>query len=185
MKYLIAGLGNIGAEYHATRHNIGFDVLDTIAEKEGFAFESERLADYATWKFKGRHIHFIKPTTYMNLSGRSVAYWLDRLKLSPDKLLVITDDLALPLGKLRLKSKGSDGGHNGLKNIIEHLGTQNYPRLRFGIGNGFNRGQQIDFVLGKWEEQEHELLNKTIERCSEAVKSYVTQGLARTMNQFN
>lgn len=185
MKYLIAGLGNIGAEYHATRHNIGFDVLDRIAEKESLEFQSDRLADYAHWKFKGRHLHLIKPTTYMNLSGRSVAYWLDKLKLSPDKLLVVTDDLALPLGKLRLKSKGSDGGHNGLKNIIESLGTQKYPRLRFGIGNDFSKGKQVDFVLGKWNEEEVELCSKTIDRSIEAIKSYVTQGLAQTMNQFN
>lgn len=185
MKYLIVGLGNIGAEYHNTRHNIGFDVLDYLAEKEGFAFESERLADYAVWKFKGRHLHFIKPTTFMNLSGRAVAYWLDRLKLKPEQLLVISDDIALPLGKLRLKSKGSDGGHNGLKSINEHLGSQNYPRIRFGIGNEFHQGQQVSFVLGKWAQDENKLKNETVERSTEAVKSYVTQGLARTMNQFN
>lgn len=185
MKYLIAGLGNIGAEYHNTRHNIGFDVIDYLAEKEGFTFSSDRLADYATWKFKGRNIHFIKPTTYMNLSGRSILYWLDKLKLKPEQLLVIVDDLAIPLGKLRIKSKGSDGGHNGLKSINEHLKTQNYPRLRFGIGDNFNKGHQVNFVLGKWNDDEKKLKDEAIARSAEAIKSYVTQGLARTMNQFN
>lgn len=185
MKYLIAGLGNIGAEYHNTRHNIGFDVIDYLAEKEGFTFSSDRLADYATWKFKGRNIHFIKPTTYMNLSGRSILYWLDKLKLKPEQLLVIVDDLAIPLGKLRIKSKGSDGGHNGLKSINEHLKTQNYPRLRFGIGDNFNKGHQVNFVIGKWNDDEKKLKDEAIARSAEAIKSYVTQGLARTMNQFN
>lgn len=185
MKYLIAGLGNIGAEYHNTRHNIGFDVLDHLAEKGDFTFNSDRLADYAYWKFKGRHIHFIKPTTYMNLSGRSISYWLEKLKLKPEQLLVIVDDLAIPLGKLRIKSKGSDGGHNGLKSINEHLKTQNYPRLRFGIGDNFNRGNQVNFVLGKWEAEEIKLRDEAVSKSTEAIKSYVTQGLARTMNQFN
>ena len=185
MKFLIAGLGNIGAEYHNTRHNIGFDVLDYLAEKEDFTFNSDRLADYAYWKFKGRHLHFIKPTTYMNLSGRSILYWLDKLKLKPEQLLVIVDDLAIPLGKLRIKSKGSDGGHNGLKSINEHLQTQNYPRLRFGIGDNFNRGHQVNFVLGKWEAEEMKLKDELVAKSAEAIKSYVTQGLARTMNQFN
>lgn len=185
MKYLIVGLGNIGPEYQNTRHNIGFDVLDRIAEQEGFVFQSDRLADYAVWKFKGRHLHFIKPTTFMNLSGRAVAYWLDKLKLKQEQLLVIGDDLALPLGKLRLKSKGSDGGHNGLKSINEHLGSQNYPRLRFGIGNSFGQGQQVGYVLGKWEKAEMDLKVECTEKSVELIKSYVTQGLARTMNQFN
>lgn len=185
MKYLIAGLGNIGTEYAQTRHNIGFDILDQIAREENLQFAPDRLADYAHWKFKGRHLHLIKPTTYMNLSGKAVTYWLNHLKLGPDRLLVLIDDLALPLGKIRIKGKGSDGGHNGLKNIQSLLGHSNYPRLRFGIGNEFPQGQQVDFVLSKWSSDEIEQRNEGIEKSIKAIKSFVTQGMGRTMNQFN
>lgn len=185
MKFLIAGLGNIGAEYAHTRHNIGFDVLDTLAAKEGLKFNTDRYADVAEYKFKGRMFYLIKPNTYMNLSGKAVRYWMQALKLTPKEVLVITDDLALPTGKLRLRGKGSDGGHNGLKNINDMLGTQDYPRLRFGVGNDFHKGQQVDFVLGKWKEDETPLVEQGIFKSIEALQSFGTIGLERTMNVYN
>jgi len=185
MKYVIAGLGNIGAEYERTRHNIGFDVVDHLAAKHEQKFTPDKLASVATIRHKGKTFILIKPSTYMNLSGKAVNYWLQKEKLAPESLLVITDDLALPLGKLRLRAKGSDGGHNGLKNIQEVLGTQEYARLRFGIGNDFSKGQQVDFVLGKWVGAEEELLRATIVKAADAVLSFGTIGIARTMNIFN
>jgi peptidyl-tRNA hydrolase, PTH1 family len=146
MKYLIAGLGNIGVEYENTRHNIGFRVLDRLAQMENFSFKMERLAYVAEWKFKARNFILIKPTTYMNLSGNAVRYWLITQKIQPENLLVITDDIALPYGKIRIRAKGSDGGHNGLKNINEVLQTQDYARLRFGVGSEFSKGRQVDYV---------------------------------------
>lgn len=185
MKYLITGLGNIGVDYEHSRHNIGFDVLDELASISNASFSSARYVDQATIKFKGRTLVLIKPTTFMNLSGKAVHYWLQQEKIPLDRLLVITDDLALPFGTLRLKSKGSDGGHNGLKHIQEILGTTKYSRLRFGIGSDFPRGNQVDYVLSRWTEEQQKELPKLIERCGEIAKAFVTIGPARTMNQFN
>jgi len=184
-KFLIVGLGNIGSEYKNTRHNIGFDVLDFLAKEEGVSFSEGRLADMAQLKIKGKPIVLIKPTTYMNLSGKAVNYWLQQEKISLENLLVIVDELALPLGKLRINPKGSDGGHNGLKNIQETLNTTNYNRLRFGIGNQFSKGKQVDFVLGKWSDEEQKLLQERIKIASDAIKSFAFIGLERTMNSFN
>lgn len=185
MKFLIVGLGNIGAEYSHTRHNIGFDVVDLLAARHGGMFATDKLAAVCTVRIKGKPFVLVKPSTYMNLSGKAVNYWMQKEKIEKENLLVITDDLALPLGKLRLRAKGSDGGHNGLKNIQEILGTTDYPRLRFGIGNAFAKGQQVDFVLGKWESEETELLKTTMEKAADAVTSFGLAGMARTMNQYN
>lgn len=185
MKYLIAGLGNIGTEYINTRHNIGFQTLDFLAEKHNVSFESARYAFTTKFKFKARTFVLIKPTTYMNLSGKAISYWLEKEKLEIDKLLVVTDDIALPLGKIRIRPKGSDGGHNGLANIIEMLGNSSFPRLRFGIGDTFMKGYQVDFVLGKWGEEEQEIVKDKIITASNAIKSFGTIGLSRTMNQYN
>lgn len=183
--FLVAGLGNIGAEYVHTRHNVGFDVLDAFVIKHGGSFQSARLADMAEIRIKGRKVICIKPTTYMNLSGKAVKYWLDKEGIDPANLLVITDDLALPLAKIRLKGSGSDGGHNGLSSIQESLGTTSYPRLRFGIGNNFPKGMQVDYVLGKWFPEEKELVLQKILKCSELIEDFVFIGLERTMNKAN
>ena len=185
MKYLIVGLGNIGNEYFNTRHNIGFKILDALAEASNICFKQERHAFRCEYKFKGRLFVLIKPTTYVNLSGKAVNYWLQKEKLSTENLLVISDDISLPFGKLRLKPKGNDAGHNGLKNITEVLGHQNYARLRFGIGNDFSRGQQVDYVLGKWTSDEEKLLPERITMATGVIKSFGTIGLQRTMNLFN
>lgn len=185
MKYLIVGIGNIGFEYKNTRHNIGFSVLDALAEKAGIAFKEERYGARAQYKFKGRIFELLKPNTYVNLSGKAVNYWLQKEKIPQSKLLVVVDDLALPFGTLRLKAKGSDGGHNGLKDINAVLGNQNYARLRFGIGDTFARGQQVDYVLGKWEKQEHEHLPMLIDKSIQIIQSFGTIGIARTANSFN
>jgi len=185
MKYLIAGLGNIGAEYENTRHNIGFKVLERLAEQENISFKTDRLAFVAEWKFKARNFILIKPTTYMNLSGNAVRYWLAAEKLSPENLLVITDDIALPFGKIRIRAKGSDGGHNGLKSINETLQTQEYARIRFGVGNEFSKGRQVDYVLGNWNAEEEKLLAERMDVVIEAIKSFGTIGLERTMNFYN
>lgn len=185
MKYLIAGLGNIGPEYELTRHNIGFLVLDRIADNHKIDFTTQRLADKAELKFKGKQIHLIKPNTFMNLSGKAIAYWLQELKIPKENLLVIVDDLALPFGTLRLRTKGSAAGHNGLKNIEQLLGGQDYSRLRFGIGNEFGKGQQIDYVLGNFSSQELEALPPMMDNVEEMVKSFCTIGAERTMNFFN
>lgn len=184
-KFLIAGLGNIGDEYANTRHNIGFDVVDFLAKENEVKFKSDRLADVAELKYKGKQLILIKPTTYMNLSGKAINYWLQSEKIPVEHLLVIVDELALPFGKIRLGPKGSDGGHNGLKNIQETLNTTNYPRLRFGIGNEFNKGHQVNFVLGKWSEEEKQTLNDRIKLASDAIKAFSFIGLERTMNDFN
>lgn len=185
MKFLIVGLGNIGSEYKNTRHNIGFDVLDFMAAEAGATFTTDRLADVVTIRNKGKQFVLVKPSTYMNLSGKAVNYWKQHEKVENNQCLVITDDLSLPLGKIRIRAKGSDGGHNGLKNIAEVLGTQDYPRLRFGIGNDFNKGQQVDFVLGKWRTDEETVLKEMIKKSSDAVFSFGHIGLERTMNIFN
>lgn len=185
MKFLIAGLGNIGAEYADTRHNIGFTVLDALANAGKVSFEPGRLASKAEYKFKGRTFILIKPTTFMNLSGKAVNYWLQAEKISVEHLLVITDDLALPFGVLRLKPKGSDGGHNGLTSIQETLNTTEYSRLRFGVGNDFQKGRQVEYVLGKWTLDEQKLLVPRIDLAVEIIKSFGTIGIERTMNLFN
>lgn len=185
MKYLIAGLGNIGAEYELTRHNIGFLVLDQLADEHKVSFSVDRLAEKTEFKFKGRSIHLIKPTTYMNLSGKSIAYWLQELKIPKENLLVIVDDLALPFGSLRMRTRGSSAGHNGLKNIELLLNGQEYARLRFGIGNSFGKGQQVDFVLSNFEKEEFDQLPTVIKKANEMIISFCAIGAERTMNQFN
>ena len=184
-KFLVAGLGNIGPEYSDTRHNIGFQILDRLAEELDFSFESGRLGDLGSIKIKGRSVTCLKPATYMNRSGKAVRYWLDREKIPLENLLVVTDDLNLPFGTLRLKTKGSDGGHNGLKDIQQVLGTTRYSRFRFGIGAEYPRGKQVDFVLGTWDEAEKEAMGERLERSVELIRSFVLSGPSRTMNAFN
>ena len=185
MKYLIVGLGNIGEEYRNTRHNIGFMVLDALAKASNIVFSTDRLGDVANLSVKGRQLLLLKPSTYMNLSGKAVRYWMQQEKIPLENVLIIVDDLALPLGSLRLKGKGSDAGHNGLKNIAEMLGTQNYARLRFGIGNEFPRGGQIDWVLGHFDDEAMKILPERIEMAGEIIKSFCLAGINITMNQFN
>ena len=184
-KYLITGLGNIGSEYANTRHNIGFMMLDRLAEEEKFVFADKRYGSVAEYKHRGCVFVLLKPSTYMNLSGLAVNYWLKKKKVEPDRLLVLVDDLALPFGTLRLKGKGSDGGHNGLKSINEVIGTQDYARLRFGVGNQFEQGRQMDFVLSEWTEEEATALPDRLKLTSDIIRSFATVGLARTMNLFN
>ena len=185
MKYLIVGLGNIGVKYDNTRHNIGFEVLDKLAEAKEAIFETERLGDVAKIKHKGRTFILLKPSTFMNLSGKAVRYWMDKEKVNWENLLVIVDDLNHPFGKLRMRGKGSDGGHNGLKDINEKMGKNNYARLRFGIGSEFGKGHQVDYVLGEWDGEENEQLPALIERSCDMIISFGTAGLARTMSDFN
>lgn len=184
-KFLIVGLGNIGNEYANTRHNIGFDVVEAFVIKHKGFFKTERLAEVAEIKFKGKTVICIRPTTYMNLSGRAFKYYLDKEKIELDNTLTIVDDLALPLNKIRLRGSGSDAGHNGLKDIQAILGTDKYPKLRFGIGNHYARGMQVDFVLSRWTKDELPVVNKKIEKCVEAIESFVFIGLQRTMNLIN
>ena len=185
MKYLITGLGNIGAEYANTRHNIGFKILDAFAQASNSSFISMRYGSLSEVKWKGRTFFLLKPSTYMNLSGNAVNYWLQSEKITIENLLVVVDDVALDLGVIRLKGQGSDGGHNGLKHITQVLGHQNYARLRFGIGNDYPQGFQVDYVLGEWEKKEREILPEKIDIAVEAIKSFATTGLGRTMNIFN
>lgn len=185
MKFLIAGLGNIGPEYELSRHNIGFLTLDRLADIQKIEFTTQRLADKAELKYKGRQIHLIKPNTFMNLSGKAIAYWLQELKIPKENLLVVVDDLALPFGSLRLRSKGSSAGHNGLKNIEFLLNGQDYPRLRMGIGNKFAKGQQVDFVLSNFEQEEFKEMPAIMDKASEMILSFCTIGVERTMNFFN
>ena len=185
MKFLIIGLGNIGVEYAHTRHNIGFDVVNAFVQKHGGIFKNDRLAFVAEVKLKGRQCICICPTTYMNLSGRAVKYWMDKKNISIEHLLVVVDDIALPLSKLRLRPGGSDAGHNGLKSIQESLGSVNYPKLRFGIGNNYPKGRQVDFVLGKWTNEEEPLTALKIEKAVEAIESFVTNGITLTMTEIN
>lgn len=185
MKYLIAGLGNIGPEYELTRHNIGFLVLDRLADEKGAKFEMNKLATTAEVKHNGRTLHLIKPTTYMNLSGKAVNHYLQLHKIPKENLLVITDDISLPFGKIRLKPKGSAGGHNGLKSIEQLTGGQNYARLKFGIGDDFHKGHQVDYVLGNFSKQEMGELVPLMDKSIEAVYAFCTIGAARAMNQFN
>lgn len=185
MKFLIVGLGNIGAEYDATRHNIGFDVVDAFVIKHGGSFKVDRLAAMAEVKWKGKIFVVIKPTTYMNLSGKAVKYWMDKEKIGIENTLVIVDEMALPIETLRLRGSGSHAGHNGLRNIQEVLNTNAYPRLRFGIGNDFPRGKQIDFVLGRWTPDELPYVKDKILKSVEIIESFATIGIERTMNNFN
>lgn len=185
MKYLIAGLGNIGDEYKHTRHNIGFDVADAFAAKHKAVFNNDRLADVAEAKWKGKTFIVIKPTTYMNLSGRAIKYWLDKEKIPVENLLVILDDLALPLDVIRLRPGGSDAGHNGLKSIQESLGTNQYPRLRFGVGNHYPKGRQVEFVLSKWKNTEEPVVLEKINKSTEIIENFASIGIARTMNECN
>lgn len=184
-KFLIVGLGNIGEKYENTRHNIGFKILDFLANKEEATFETQKLGDVATFRFKGRTFILLKPSTYMNLSGKAVLYWLTKEKIPLDNLLVITDDLNLPFGTLRIKTKGSDGGHNGLKDIQEKLNSSKYNRFRFGISDAFTKGRQVDYVLGEWEEDENKKLPERYEKSAEIIKSFGTAGINNTMNGFN
>lgn len=184
-KFLIAGLGNIGSEYENTRHNIGFDIANELARQENASFTNGRYAEVAQIKIKGRIVILIKPTTYMNLSGKAVSYWLQAEKIEPKNALVLVDEMALPLGKIRITPKGSDGGHNGLKSIQESIASQDYPRLRFGIGKQFARGQQSDYVLGKWTAEEQKMIEGRIKIAAEAIKSFAFIGLERTMNIYN
>lgn len=184
-KYLIAGLGNIGPEYELTRHNIGFLIMDRLADEEQIEFSMDRHAMKAEFKYKGRPIHMIKPTTYMNLSGKAIQYWLQKLDIPKENLLVVVDDIALPYGSLRLRGKGSSAGHNGLKNIEQLTGGQNYARLKCGIGSDFPKGKQIDYVLGNFSRQELDKLPGIMDKACDMIRSYCTAGLANTMSEYN
>lgn len=182
---MIVGLGNIGAEYAETRHNIGFKVLDALAEASSAVFSSARYGAVAECKHRGRQLILLKPSTYMNLSGKAVRYWLDAEKIPIENLLVIVDDIALPFGQLRMRTKGSDGGHNGLKNINELLGHNSYSRIRFGIGGDFPQGFQVDYVLGKWTDEERKAMPERVKVAVDAIRSFVSVGAAMTMNTYN
>jgi PTH1 family peptidyl-tRNA hydrolase len=183
--FLIVGIGNIGPEYAGTRHNIGFDIADALVQKNGGHFVLERLASVAEVRWKGTTMICIKPTTYVNLSGGAVKYWMDKKKIATEQTLVIADDIALPISKLRLRPAGSDAGHNGLRSIQEALNTTAYPRLRFGVGNDFPKGRQVDYVLGRWSQSELPLVKLKIEKSVELVESFVKMGIEWTMNQYN
>jgi peptidyl-tRNA hydrolase, PTH1 family len=185
MKYLVVGLGNIGNEYAHTRHNIGFDVVNAFVSKQGGQFRTDRLAYVADVKWKGKLFICICPTTYMNLSGKAVKYWMDKEKIALENVLVILDDLALPLNKLRVRPAGSDAGHNGLKSIFEILGTHEYPRLRFGIGNDYPKGMQAEYVLSKWKKEEEPLVKLKIDKSVETIETFAAQGITAAMNQVN
>jgi len=184
-KFLIVGLGNIGPKYENTRHNIGFKILDFFAKKEDLTFETQKLGDLTTYKLKGRTFIFLKPNTFMNLSGKAILYWLTKEKIPLENLLVITDDLNLPFGNLRVKTKGSDGGHNGLKDTQNTLNTTKYNRYRFGISDAFSKGRQVDYVLGEWTEEEQNKLPERLEKSAEIIKSFVLAGVNNTMNTYN
>ena len=185
MKYLIVGLGNPGSEYEGSRHNIGFDVVDTIAQRLDGSFETARLGEVSTVRFKGRTLVPLKPSTFMNLSGKAVRYWMDAEKIPLDRIVVVTDDLNLPFGTLRLRAKGSDGGHNGLKDIQAVLNSTQYPRLRFGIGAEFGKGKQVDHVLGSWDDNERGKMEERLTTATDALLNITTAGLARAMNTYN
>ena len=185
MKYLIVGLGNVGPEYDGTRHNIGFRVLDALAKASNIVFEDKRYGFVGKMRVKNCELVLLKPSTFMNLSGNAVRYWLNKENVEPENLLVVCDDLSLPFGKLRMKPGGSDAGHNGLKNITELLGGEDYARMRFGIGGDFSRGHQVDYVLGEWSQEEREKMDERLKVFSDAILSYISVGLDRTMNAFN
>ena len=184
-KFLIVGLGNIGPKYENTRHNIGFSILDFYANENGLTWNSERFGDVTTHRLKGRTLIFLKPNTFMNLSGKAVRYWLDKEKIELSNMLIITDDLNLAFGTIRVKTKGSDGGHNGLKDIQNVLQTTGYNRFRFGISDTFAKGRQVDYVLGEWEEEEKKLLPERLEMSAKVIESFVLAGMTNTMNTFN
>lgn len=184
-KYLIVGLGNPGAKYAGTRHNIGFDVLDVLAQKKNAVWSVERYGDVATIKLKGRPVILLKPSTYMNLSGKAVRYWQEKENIAVDHTLIVVDDVSLPLGLLRMKKKGSDAGHNGISHIIEILKTNQFPRLRVGVGNDFAKGYQVEYVLGRWEKAEIETLRPKVDKAVQMCISFVMMGIERTMNEFN
>lgn len=184
-KFLIVGLGNIGAEYVNTRHNIGFKIVDYFTRKEGVSFQTAKLGDMAEFKIKGRTLFFLKPNTYMNLSGKAVKYWMEKENIPKENILIITDDLNLAFGTIRIKAKGSDGGHNGLKNIQLLLNSTEYPRFRFGISDAFKKGQQVNYVLGEWSEEENKLLPERFELAANIITSFALAGLNITMNEFN
>jgi len=184
-KFLIVGLGNIGTEYANTRHNIGFKILDFFVGQENLNFQSVRLGALADYRFRGKQFFLLKPNTYVNLSGKAVLYWIQKEKILLENVLIITDDLNIPFGTIRIKAKGSDGGHNGLKNINQVLGTENYARFRFGIGATFKKGQQVNHVLGQWTEEEKIALKERLEKASEIIKSFVINGISKTMSDFN
>lgn len=185
MKYLIVGLGNIGPEYKDTRHNIGFMIADELAKQEHSSFFHMRLANYTEFSFKGRKVHLIKPTTYMNLSGKALNYWMQDLKIPVENILVLVDELALPFGSIKIKPKGSAGGHNGLKSIEQALGHSNYSRLRFGVGDNFPKGRQVDYVLSGFDTEEQRELPTLIDRSVEMIKSFISVGTELTMTRFN
>ena len=184
-KFLIIGLGNVGDSYRNTRHNIGFKILDALASASNIYFESNRYADTSKLKIKGRPVVLVKPTTFMNLSGKAVNYYLQSEKIEHKNLLILTDDLALPFGTLRLRTKGSDGGHNGLKHIIQTLNSTTFSRIRFGVGNEFSKGKQVDYVLGEWSDEEKSALQERVDTAIEMVKSFVMVGAPQTMTLFN
>lgn len=184
-KFLIVGLGNIGAQYANTRHNIGFKVLDELAKQEGVSFESDKLGTTTSFRFKGRTYILLKPSTFMNLSGKAVKYWMTKEKIETDNILIITDDINLPYGTIRIKAKGSAGGHNGLKDIQEKLNAAKYPRCRMGVGAEFSKGRQSDYVLGEWSPAEERYFPELLDKGAQLIKSFGTAGLERTMNQFN
>ncbi|MEN8125776.1 MAG: aminoacyl-tRNA hydrolase [Bacteroidota bacterium] len=184
-KYLIVGLGNIGEKYKDTRHNIGFSVLNNLSKVKELIFETKKLADISSFRFKGRTFILLKPNTYMNLSGKAVKYWMDKEKIPLENLLIVTDDVNIPFGTIRIKKNGSAGGHNGMQNVQDILLTNKYPRLRFGIGGDYKKGQQIDYVLGKWSEEEQAKLPERIETINKAIISFGLAGINNTMNEFN
>jgi PTH1 family peptidyl-tRNA hydrolase len=185
MKYLIVGLGNMHPDYDDTRHNVGFDVVDVMAEEAGAAWKISQLGAVAKIKHRGRTLVLLKPSTYMNRSGKSIKYWMQKEKVPIDRIMVVVDDIHLELGTLRMRAKGSDGGHNGLKDIQQHLGGTKYPRLRVGIGKEFYSGQQVDYVLGKWTSEERDKLPNILKKAGDAVKSFTAIGLGHTMSQYN
>lgn len=184
-KFLIVGLGNIGAEYTETRHNIGFKIVDKLAAQQGVTFETVKLGDLALCKIKGKSVFCLKPSTYMNLSGKALKYWMDKENISLENVLVVTDDIHLNFGILRIKTKGSDGGHNGLKDIQQTIQTTTYNRFRFGVGADFSSGRQVDYVLGKWNDEEKKMLEERLEIAAEAIGSFVLSGIKHTMNKYN
>ncbi len=184
-KFLVVGLGNIGAEYEETRHNVGFKILDFLVKEESTHFEPNKLGGTSTIKVKGKNVLLLKPSTYMNRSGKAVKYWMEKEKIPLENLLIITDDINLSFGTIRLKAKGSDGGHNGLKDIQTSLQTTTYNRFRFGVGSDFSTGRQVDYVLGKWNEDEETALKERLEKATDLIRSFVLSGLKNTMNHFN
>jgi PTH1 family peptidyl-tRNA hydrolase len=185
MKYLVVGLGNIGSEYEETRHNIGFKILDAFSEASNISFKEERYGSLSQAKNRGRQIILLKPNTYMNLSGKAVRYWMQKENIPIERVLIITDDLSLPFGTLRVRAKGSDAGHNGLKSIIQELGSQAFPRLKFGISNDFSKGQQVDYVLGKWSDEENKLMSERIELCVSLIKDFSFLSIGQLMSNYN